>query len=202
MQSNTNSNSVSGEQEISSGPAKRPLANMNAFQVTPEDAEILTGYLDEFDESNTAAKRKILEKAMGDLYRLRPNDFIFDKREAKEVCVTTENICALAHMLRDLLLQKIRRWFYNHLDSPNCRTIKFVRKWSARNVLYHEKKKDITDRARQVSGGAPGSEAFLGELQNTITHFWNELSDAEIDEYEDKAAEWTVNVPPPHIQRR
>ena len=105
MESDTNSNSVSGEREIPSGPVKRPPANMNTFQVTLEDAEILTGYLDEFDNSNTAAKRKILEKAMGDLYRLRPNDFIFDKREAKEVCNTTVNICALAHMLRDIVTE-------------------------------------------------------------------------------------------------
>ena len=105
MQSNTDSGSVTGEQEIPSGPAKFPPANMTTFKVTPEDAEILTEYLDEFDESNTAAKRKILEKAMGDLYRLRPNDFIFDKREAKEVCITAVNICALAHMLRDIVTE-------------------------------------------------------------------------------------------------
>jgi hypothetical protein len=100
------------------------------------------------------------------------------------------------------LFQKVRKWIYNHYDSPNRAAIKFIRKWSARNVFYHEKKKIITDRAKEVSGHAPGSQEFFGALQDATTHFWRELSEEDIDIYEGTAAEWSYIAPPRHIQAR
>jgi hypothetical protein len=100
------------------------------------------------------------------------------------------------------LFKKIRKWFYNHYDSPNRAAVKFIRKWSARNVFYHDKKPIIIAHAAQVSGHAPGTQAFLGALQDAITHFWNELSEEEVDEYEDKAAEWSALAPPCDIQAK
>jgi hypothetical protein len=98
--------------------------------------------------------------------------------------------------------QKVRRWFYNHSDPPHRQTIRFIQKWSARNVFYHAKKEDIMTCAQDVSGGAPGSQAFLGALQDAITHFWNELSIEEVEIYEDMAKDWSENTPPEHIQSR
>jgi hypothetical protein len=57
-------------------------------------------------------------------------------------------------------------------------------------------------RAEQVSGAVPGTQAFLGALQASTTYFWKELSEEEVEEYEVKAREWSENVPPHHIQSR
>jgi len=98
--------------------------------------------------------------------------------------------------------QKLRKWFYNHSGSATRRRNKFVRNWSARNVFYHDKRDDIGRLAQEMSGAAPGSQAYLGALQNATTHFWKDLSEEEQDEYEDMARDWSENGPPSHIQTR
>ena len=103
MQS-VHSYSSSHEPEIPSAPTRRPLTNANAFIVTPEDADVLNGYLEEFRNSNTQEKRRLMEKAMGDLYRLRHDDFTFDKRDAKEVSTVIVDICV--YLLRDICSRK------------------------------------------------------------------------------------------------
>ena len=91
---------------------------------------------------------------------------------------------------------------YNHYDPPHHWSIRFIRKWSARNVFYHAKKDDIMEHAQDISGGVPGSQAFLGALQDAITQFWNELSTDDVEKYEEMARDWSENAPPHHIQSR
>ncbi|KAF8269100.1 hypothetical protein EI94DRAFT_1799598 [Lactarius quietus] len=162
-------------------PLVQLCALASIFKVTPEDANILNEYIVEFQEGNTGARNTLLERVMGELYNLRPSDTPFDKKDIK---------------------QKLRRWFYNHSDAPHRQTIRFIWKWSARNVFYHAKKDDIMTLAQDISGGAPGSQAFLGALQDATTQFWNELSVEEIEMYEETAREWSENGPPDHIQSR
>lgn len=56
--------------------------------------------------------------------------------------------------------------------------------------------------AQDMSGGTPGSQAFLGALQDAITLFWNDLSTDDVDMYEEMARDWSENGPPHHIQSR
>ncbi|KAF8265470.1 hypothetical protein EI94DRAFT_1702459 [Lactarius quietus] len=53
-----------------------------------------------------------------------------------------------------------------------------------------------------ISGGAPGSQAFLGALQDATTLFWNKLPIEEVEMYEDMTRDWLENTPPEHIQSR
>jgi hypothetical protein len=99
-------------------------------------------------------------------------------------------------------LQKLRTWFYNHYDHPYRELIKFTRRWSARNAFYHENKADITELTQTMSGGAPGSQAFLGALQDATTSLWKKLSVEEQEQYEDIAKEWSEDRPPKHIQAK
>jgi hypothetical protein len=73
-------------------------------------------------------------------------------------------------------MQKIRKWFYDHYSAPHRQIIKFTWKWSARNAFYHDKKTDVMELAQEMSGGAPGSQAFLGALQDATTRLWKKLS--------------------------
>ncbi|KAF8261097.1 hypothetical protein EI94DRAFT_1705813 [Lactarius quietus] len=179
MDSGNSSDNSHGELELPSGPAMHAQASI--FKVTPEDANILNENIVEFQEGNTVARNTLLERAMGELYNLCPAETPFDKRDIK---------------------QKLRRWFYNHSDAPHRQAIRFIQKWSARNVFYHAQKDDIMKLAQDVSEGAPGSQAFLGALQDATTQFWNELSIGEIEMYEEIVREWSENGPPDHIQLR
>lgn len=99
-------------------------------------------------------------------------------------------------------LQKIRTWFYNHYDRPYRQLIKFTRRWSARNAYYHSNKAKVTDLTQKVSRGVPGSNAFLGALQDATTTLWKKISSDEQARYAGIAKEWSDNRPPKDIQAK
>ncbi|KAI9437168.1 hypothetical protein H4582DRAFT_2058173 [Lactarius indigo] len=66
-----------GEQSVNTG-----------FSITPQDGDILLEYLDKFQEANTHDRTRIVEKAMGELYHLRPANTPFDKKDARKACFT------------------------------------------------------------------------------------------------------------------
>ncbi|KAH9013595.1 hypothetical protein EDB85DRAFT_2158062 [Lactarius pseudohatsudake] len=178
MQSGHLSESSDGESEIS-----RPSihAQGDTFSISPQDARILKGYVEEFQKADTDTRKTILEKAMGELYTLRPPNSTFNKKVAK---------------------MKIRTWFYNHYSRPHRQLIKFTRKWSAQNAFYHRNKEEITQLAQKLSGGIPGSEAFLGALQDATTSLWKKLFIEEQEPYAEIATEWSEDRPPRDIQAK
>lgn len=99
-------------------------------------------------------------------------------------------------------MQKIRKWFYNHYDHPDRQYVKFTRKWAARNVFYHMCRDVVMKKAEQMSGSKPGSQAFLGALQDATTKLWKRLSAEDQAEYAVLAKEWSEDAPPPKIQAR
>ena len=75
----------------SDGESEHPLDSdipcaVNGFSITPEDAGILKGYLEEFQSSKTEARNKILEMALGEVFahHLKNGTATFDKKEAKK----------------------------------------------------------------------------------------------------------------------
>ena len=84
MQNESSLDSPSGESELSQSPNDQPT---NAgFMITPDDIGILQEYLEEFQEADTSLWTRIIEKAMAELYQLRPSNASFDKKEASKVC--------------------------------------------------------------------------------------------------------------------
>jgi hypothetical protein len=81
MQSVNSSDLSSGESERASPPA------VDGFSITPQDANILKGYLEDFQKADTETRTKVLERAMGEIYALRPPNSAFDKKVAKKVFV-------------------------------------------------------------------------------------------------------------------
>jgi len=53
-----------------------------------------------------------------------------------------------------------------------------------------------------LSGGAPGSQAFLGALQDATTSLWKKLSSEEQEPYAEIAKEWSEDRPPRDIQAK
>ncbi|KAH9010972.1 hypothetical protein EDB85DRAFT_2160497 [Lactarius pseudohatsudake] len=178
MQSDYSSGNSAGESERSF-PSVHTLGDR--FSITPQDASILKGYVEEFQKADTDSRKTILERAMGELYAMRPPNSTFDKKEAKK---------------------KIRTWFYNHYSRPHRQLLEFTRRWSARNAFYHENKEEITKLAQRMSGGNPGSQAFLGALQDATTSLWKKLSIEEQEQYAEIAKEWSEDRPPRDIQAK
>jgi hypothetical protein len=58
----------------------------SGFTITPKDVDVLQLYLNEFQKADTTLRTKIIEKAMAELYQLRPVGTHFDKKEASKVC--------------------------------------------------------------------------------------------------------------------
>lgn len=87
MQSAHHSDAASGESEVPSHPATHPPTN--GFKITLEDANIFRGYMNEFEAADTQMRRRILEKVIGEVYRLRPSNSTFDKKKAKKVFIQT-----------------------------------------------------------------------------------------------------------------
>jgi hypothetical protein len=61
---------------------------------------------------------------------------------------------------------------------------------------------EIKATAERISGAVPGSQAFLGSLQDATTIHWRKLTEVQQDAYEDMARKWSKTAPPPHIQAR
>ena len=98
--------------------------------------------------------------------------------------------------------QKARTWFYNHYAHPHRQLIRFIRRWSARNVFYQENKDEIGILTGQISGGVLGSQAYLGALQDATTQLWKKLSPERQEFYADLTKEWSDEKLPRHIQAK
>ncbi|KAI9437939.1 hypothetical protein BJY52DRAFT_1229914 [Lactarius psammicola] len=98
--------------------------------------------------------------------------------------------------------RRVRKWFYNHYSPPEWKYIKFTHKWSTRNTFYHLHQDKVMLEAEQMSGTRPGSQAFLGSLQDATTKIWSTLSVEDQQRYSNLATRWSDDAPPPHIQAR
>ena len=134
----------------------------------------------------------------GSCMHCAPHTPLLIRRRLRRCCFC----CSMNAFLTLNALQKIRTWFYNHYDRPHRQLIRFTWRWSAQNAFYHENKKEVMDLAEQMSGGAPGSQAFLGALQDATTQLWKRLSTEEQDDYADIAKTWSDDRPPKAIQAK
>ena len=55
------------------------------FSITPQDANVLQHYLDQFREGDTPARTLLIDRVMGELYRSRPENSSFDMQDVKQV---------------------------------------------------------------------------------------------------------------------
>jgi hypothetical protein len=61
---------------------------------------------------------------------------------------------------------------------------------------------EVMTEAEEMSGAPPGSQAFLGSLQDATTKLWKNLPDSEQQLYVRLSKKWSNEAPPPHIQAR
>jgi hypothetical protein len=90
MHSEHNSETSHNELEHNSSTAMNTQTSV--FKVTLEDANILNEYIVEFQEADTETCNKLLEKSMGELYKLHPRNSSFDKKDIKQACDSSIHI--------------------------------------------------------------------------------------------------------------
>ncbi len=98
-------------------------------------------------------------------------------------------------------MQKIRKWFYNNNKTGQTEYFKFLRKWSARSVYYHQNRARVlkgTESSR-YSSGQPG---YTGTLQLELSRLWKKASENEKKKYQALADSWSTNQPPENVQAR
>lgn len=78
----------------------------------------------------------------------------------------------------------------------------YMRKWSVRQVVAHSYKNEVNKEVERLSGGRPGSKAFMAHFQQGVKNVMEELSEEELAEAADQAEEWNVAAPPPEVQAR
>jgi hypothetical protein len=66
-------------------PSPSDSPNRDRFKITREDADILRGLVDEFQEADADVRNTIIAAAMAELYELRPVTEPFNKLEVKAV---------------------------------------------------------------------------------------------------------------------
>ncbi|KAI9429319.1 hypothetical protein BJY52DRAFT_1232631 [Lactarius psammicola] len=183
MQSDNGSQSVSeGSQLSSTAPATAPAHPIDdVFEITQEDASILEEYIEKFKEGDADTRSRIIANVMAELYALQDGTVSFNKKDAD---------------------RRVRKWFYNCYSPPEWKYIKFTRKWFTRNTFYHLHRDEVMLEVEQMSGACPGSQAFLGSLQDATTKIWSTLSAEDQQRYSNLATRWLDDAPPPHIQAR
>jgi hypothetical protein len=94
MQSDSGSQSPDHQPEVQ--PSRSDSPDLGKFKITREDADILKGMVDEFQEADADVRNTIIAAAMAELYELRPADEPFNKLEVKAVCLSIHWIkCSL-----------------------------------------------------------------------------------------------------------
>jgi hypothetical protein len=118
MQAAYHSDSLSGASDISEAPPGE-AANLG-FIITSQDTQILQHYLEGFQEADTSARTQLLDRIMGELYRLRPINSPFDKKDAKKVWYSfyiVQGVCGLT-----LSYRKFRSGFIIATVAPGVNT--------------------------------------------------------------------------------
>jgi hypothetical protein len=93
MQAESHSDSLSGDSDLS--VARLGKADDAGVDLTPQDKQILAYYLEEFQAADTVDRTILIDRIMGELYRLRPVDSPFDKKDAKLVCYSSSIVQCL-----------------------------------------------------------------------------------------------------------
>jgi hypothetical protein len=118
MQAVYHSDSLSGASDISEAHLGE-AANLG-FTITPQDMQILQHYLEEFQEDDSSARAQLIDRIMGELYRLRPVNSPFDKKDAKKVWHSSHDLQSACGLI--LCYRKFRNGFITTTVTPGVNT--------------------------------------------------------------------------------
>jgi len=97
-------------------------------------------------------------------------------------------------------MKKIRKWFYNNYKGIQKEVFKFTRKWTARNVYFHEHRDEVLDETTKSSGLSGRQPGFAGEFQKALSRLWNDATVEEKQRCQAMADRWSVDMPPVELQ--
>ncbi|KIJ07848.1 hypothetical protein PAXINDRAFT_18980 [Paxillus involutus ATCC 200175] len=127
-----------------------------------------------------AARKKVLETVLGQLYKL-------------EGCKVLNNEAWSSRV------QAYKTWFYNQCRSgANHSRIKVGRSWTACGVIQETHKVIINKVIHKRYGKKPGTKEALSVYQKAVRRVVKNLMEEEWDEAENTAAKWNLDRGPPN----
>jgi hypothetical protein len=75
------------------------------------------------------------------------------------------------------------------------------RKYALRHVVAHERKGEVEEETRALSGASPGTREYFAKYQAGLNAVCDRLTGEELEEYKATAREWNERTPPKEIQR-
>ncbi|KAG1756663.1 uncharacterized protein EDB91DRAFT_1241708 [Suillus paluster] len=92
-------------------------------------------------------------------------------------------------------------WLYNHTKTKQRRDkIKYGKKWTARIVVTHYKRKEVLQRIKDETSLKPGDPDMFKYYQGMVTQVVEEMPTDELEKAKETAEEWSNNFLPPKIQ--
>jgi hypothetical protein len=98
-------------------------------------------------------------------------------------------------------LQSVKQWLYNNGRQRRTKRIAKGRKYAFRHVVAHERKGEVEDETRALSGAIPGTREYFSRYQAGLNAVCDRLTDEEVEEYKAMARDWNERMPPKEIQR-
>lgn len=95
----------------------------------------------------------------------------------------------------------MKLWIYNNGRKRQEKKLSQARKYTFRHVVAHERKDDVEEAVRRLSGSTPGTTEYFKKYQSGLKELCDALSKEDILKYKEMAKEWTGRCPPKEIQR-
>jgi len=99
-------------------------------------------------------------------------------------------------------MKKIRKWFYNNYKGIQKEVFKFTRKWTARNVYFHEHRAQVLDETTKSSGLSGRQPGFAGAFQTELSRLWKGAMVEEQQRCQALADRWSSEMPPEQVQAK
>ncbi|KAN0141510.1 hypothetical protein V8E53_000755 [Lactarius tabidus] len=130
------------------------------FQITRKDSEILSEFLDKFQDGDGEICNKIIANAMAAVFLARPDGDPFNKSKASKVRKSENGFIIAMTGWRDNMLSSSE-------DGPQ------------EMLIYHMCRDEVMTEVEEMSGDLPGSCVFMGSLQDTTTKLGKNIPDEE-----------------------
>ena len=111
-------------------------------------------------------------------------------------------MCAINYIVLSLIYSKyVLRYLHNRCRREQ-KTPNFHKKWTHRDILIDNHRKELDEMSAEMSGAKSGSRAYLACYRKAVKVIEERLGEDTLVAYQAEAKEWTEKMPPPRMQHR
>ncbi|KAG1856167.1 hypothetical protein F4604DRAFT_1932033 [Suillus subluteus] len=145
-----------------------------------EEVAVLEGYLEQWKSTSGAERNVVWEDATKEARVKAPAMKAESLRSRKNV---------------------YRKWLQNHGGKKEVKPpINLGQKWTYRSVVESLRKRELLKKIEAETGAKPGEPEMMNHYAKYLTDMVNSLTEKEIEEATEMAAEWNKQGVPPELQ--